>query len=234
MKNKPHIFFYHNGARGDLLISILLGDCLATNQNGAWVNPTGATRRLHKKFHVIQDYHALDYETLLNCVTIRIKFESLRDCEDALKLARIKLTDRNFVCNVEDYNQFEKDFAPFDFIFDKVIAFRDLFDIVVLKSLFLEYHGREMNDTEEQRVVHNIKINLDLLEKYMTLNELSVGDSGQIIIVKPERLTSMGVKTGDTLTLLRYNPGRTLLHCRIQHTEYAVNTAEAKLILLAT
>jgi hypothetical protein len=164
MKNKPHIFFYHNGARGDFLISILLGDCLAGNENGAWIRPNGADPELYKKFHSIKYLLALDKKTFESYISIRIKFESYKDVEDALVLARTKMVD--YICQIEDGLNFEKNFSRVDNVFTKIIPFRHLFDIDKLESLFFEYHGREMNLCERQRVVDNIKLNSDILHTW--------------------------------------------------------------------
>ena len=169
MRNKKHLFIFYPGARGDFLASILIGDILKSNTTGAKITFVGHAQGMYHKMHN-RDMMVYDNPNYFKAesfdqydVIIRIKFESENDCRAALKLAMIKMTDRNFISYAPAYMRYESSFAPLDHQFTKVIPFMDLFDIEKLKPLFAEYWGRDMTAEEQQRITDNIESNLDYL-----------------------------------------------------------------------
>lgn len=170
MKRKKFLFIYHVGARGDFLASILIGDVLKTSVGMPWVRYTGTDLTQHFKIHNIKDDAASSIITsaitdFSDYHTIRIKFENLQDCKDAFKLASTKLIDRNFVSAIEAYLEFEKTSSQFDHTYNKIVPFKDLFNMEKISLLFEQYRNRKLTAEEETRIKDNIDLNLSLLNR---------------------------------------------------------------------
>ena len=168
MNIDKHLFIYPNGARGDFLASLLIGDILTSSFQNAWILSPGTHPYWHHKLHRMGDAWnsrgPIDVESFDHYDhIIRIKLEDHIDCENCLKLATIKMVDRNFTPAIDLYTTYEQTFSLLDDKFDAIVSFKDLFDIDKLKILFVKYRHRSMTDVEEQRVIYNIKLNLDLL-----------------------------------------------------------------------
>ena len=81
-----------------------------------------------------------------------------------------------------------------------------------------------------------VRIPSHLLKFNMTLNDLLIGQTAVIdhISDNQQRLSSMGVQVGKHITVIRYSPGNTVLHCRIETFEFAIRRSVAQSIFLAT
>ena len=59
----------------------------------------------------------------------------------------------------------------------------------------------------------------------MTLNDLSAGQNAVIAEHGLPRLKSMGIRPGESIEVIRYSPGNTVLHCRIGSVEFEIGRA---------
>lgn len=171
-----YLIIYHNGSRGDFLLSILLGNILINDYQqytGFIIGPVEPKK--WRKWHMIDkpqygpggqgpyDRHEIKPPDQFDFV-IRIKLDGPTDFEDVTLLSRFKMKDRNWITSVKDAARFEDTFAPMDNQFDQVIPYRDLWDLEKIKILFQQHRGRPMTEFEEYRVQYNIKINQELLQ----------------------------------------------------------------------
>ena len=94
---------------------------------------------------------------------IRIKLEGIDDYETVNLLSRHKLNDRNWRPTLRTAETYEKTFSIFDRAYNKVIPFKELWNINDIKYLFEDLRSRAMTQDEQRRIEHNININLELL-----------------------------------------------------------------------
>lgn len=168
---KPYLWVYWNGSRGDFLASILVGNILSQSYNTwhAQVGlPEGSYLKMHRRNEKIwygpdRGFHA---DSLDPYRVIRIKMESVEEIKEAHKLAAVKMADRNYLVPWQSGLAYEQEFVRWDPTYHLIVPYRDLWDIGQLKRLFRQFRGRDMTLDEENRVLTNINLNLQLLVWY--------------------------------------------------------------------
>ena len=169
------LLIYYNGSRGDFLSSVLFGDILANSYHDHRIDNVGkGSGMIVYKWHQV-DQLMYGYEpgqknnaipprplTYFDAI-IRIKLEGIDDYETVNLLSRHKLNDRNWRPTLRTAETYEKTFSIFDRAYNKVIPFKELWNINDIKYLFEDLRSRAMTQDEQRRIEHNININLELL-----------------------------------------------------------------------
>jgi len=165
---KKWLLLYHSGARGDFINSILFGDILLQSYQNPWIVVTGTDQTLrmhgynevyspHYKFTKFEDFNVL-----------RIKAQDEFDIMCIAKLATHKLMKESDIKydNVLSVRNFENTFSKLDSQFQLIVQFKKLFDIEYINTLFHQIRNRYLTSEEQNRIIHNIKINLDIFDLY--------------------------------------------------------------------
>lgn len=175
---KRYLVIYRNGARGDFLISTLLGDVLARSYQDVWISRVGALGprcdvvKWHDPEQCMYGSGGLGPDAELPALSLdhfdhvtRIRLATVQDCVDVSLLAVHKMRHRNYQTTVQDALDHEDKFQSMDPQIHTLIDFQDLWDIDQLRMWFEHYRQRVMTAQEQSRVQHNIDINLALLEQ---------------------------------------------------------------------
>jgi hypothetical protein len=171
LDQRPLLWVYWNGSRGDFLASILVGNILMDSFN-QWHARVASQGHHHLKMHrrIEKIWNGPDQGFFVDSLdpykVIRIRLESVDEIKEAHKLAAVKMADRNYAVPWQAGLAYEQEFALLDATFFKIIPYRDLWDLDRIKDLFQEFRGREMTLEEENRILKNIVLNLNLLQKF--------------------------------------------------------------------
>lgn len=171
LDQRPLLWVYWNGSRGDFLASILVGNILMDSFD-QWHARVGLQGEQYLKMHrrIEKVWHAPGKGEFVDSLepykVIRIRLESVDEIKEAHKLAAVKMADRNYLVPWQAGLAYEQEFARLDATFFKIIPYRDLWDLDRIKDLFQEFRGREMTLEEENRILKNIVLNLNLLQKF--------------------------------------------------------------------
>lgn len=168
---RPLLWVYWNGSRGDFLASILVGNILIDSYD-QWHARVGLQGEQYLKMHRRNEkiWHAPGEGQFVDSLepykVIRIRLESVEEIKEAHKLAAVKMADRNYLVPWQAGIAYEQEFARLDPTFFKIIPYRDLWDLDRIKDLFQEFRRRSMTLEEENRILKNIVLNLNLLQKF--------------------------------------------------------------------
>ena len=165
---KKWLLLYHSGARGDFLNSILFGDILLQSYKNPWIIVTGTdqTLRMHGYNEVYSPHYTFTKFEDFN--VLRIKAEDKFDIMCIAKLATHKLMKDSDIKydNVLSVSNFENTFSKLDFQFQLIVPFKKLFDIEYINKLFYQIRNNYLTPEEQDRILYNIKLNLDILDSY--------------------------------------------------------------------
>jgi hypothetical protein len=185
---KDILIIYSNGARGDFLNSILIGDKLTRSYESLQILNGGNDSRVPlKKMHRFGDSYQCSIQNiddLKNYCTVRITVDNIKDayliaCMEFYKHAVVEKQPRVVELFALDFDyqirklqdkaqlvwEIELQYREIDQYIDHRIPFWDLFDVSMIDNFYYQVNTERLSAEEKDRIQYNIDINLVLIEQ---------------------------------------------------------------------